>query len=322
MSEFHIEVVRIGKVGRHPNADNLSITHIYDYPVIFRTGDFQEGDLAVYVPVDAIVPSDDPRWEFLGENTRVKAKKLRGIFSMGLLTPVWPGIELGQNVQAEMRITKYEPPLELKIDGERETDPGFIPRYTDIEGLRRYPEILKADEPVVVTEKIHGTNARFVHDGKRLWVGGHNYIMRYSPRSVYWQAAQILDLEKKLSQAPHVVFYGEVYGVQDLKYGLNRGNVALRMFDALQLGGGGYLDHHEFEFLCDVLMLPRVPALYEGGWQECLRAYAEGPSTLYGEHIREGIVIKPLKERWDPTVGRVILKLIGEGYYLRRGKKK
>lgn len=39
MSEFCVTVVEIGKVGRHPNADTLSITQVLgSYPCIFRTG--------------------------------------------------------------------------------------------------------------------------------------------------------------------------------------------------------------------------------------------------------------------------------------------
>lgn len=38
MSEFHVEVVRVGPVTKHPNADTLSITNIHGgYPVIMRT---------------------------------------------------------------------------------------------------------------------------------------------------------------------------------------------------------------------------------------------------------------------------------------------
>lgn len=35
-------------------------------------------------------------------------------------------------------------------------------------------------------------------------------------------------------------------------------------------------------------------------------------------HVREGIVVKPIKERWDQDIGRVFLKLAGEGYLLRK----
>src|SRR5574343_587969 len=103
MSEFHVVVVEIGKVGKHPNADTLSITSVLGgYPVIFRTGQFNQGDKAVYVPVDAICPASDPRFAFLGENNRIKAKRLRGIFSMGLLVEANSEWTVGQNVQNEL----------------------------------------------------------------------------------------------------------------------------------------------------------------------------------------------------------------------------
>jgi hypothetical protein len=36
-------------------------------------------------------------------------------------------------------------------------------------------------------------------------------------------------------------------------------------------------------------------------------------------NIREGFVVRPLKERFDGEIGRVILKYIGESYLLRKG---
>jgi hypothetical protein len=36
------------------------------------------------------------------------------------------------------------------------------------------------------------------------------------------------------------------------------------------------------------------------------------------DHVREGFVVRPVRERYDPAVGRVILKLHGEGFHTRR----
>jgi len=36
-------------------------------------------------------------------------------------------------------------------------------------------------------------------------------------------------------------------------------------------------------------------------------------------HMREGVVVRPLHERNDPDVGRVILKSISPDYLLRNG---
>jgi hypothetical protein len=43
MTEFHIEVVRIGEITKHPDADTLDITKVADYPAIVRLGDFKPG---------------------------------------------------------------------------------------------------------------------------------------------------------------------------------------------------------------------------------------------------------------------------------------
>ena len=171
MSEFHVQVVRVGEITKHPNADSLGLTKVFDYPVIVRLDDFKPGDLAVYVPVDSIVPNDDPQWAFLDGHNRVKAKKLRGILSMGLLTHADPSWVEGQDVCEAMRITKYEPPEPMTTGGEDEPDPGYMPCYTDIEGLRRYPDVLIPGEEVIISEKVHGcvqANTRIsLPDGSR-----------------------------------------------------------------------------------------------------------------------------------------------------------
>jgi RNA ligase (TIGR02306 family) len=184
MSDFHCEVVEVKNVGRHPNADTLSIADANGQPVIFRTGDFKEGDLAVYVPVDSIVP-DTEEWAFLGGHRRIRAKRLRGVFSMGLLTAIREGMTLGQDVQEAMGIEKYEPEIHAGhgkggkvLPGDSEPDPGFLPEYTDIEGWRRWQRVLEPGEEVVLTEKIHGANARFVYRDGRLWVGSRTQIKR------------------------------------------------------------------------------------------------------------------------------------------------
>ena len=118
MSEWQVQVVRIGEVTKHPNADTLSITQVHGgYPVIIRTGEFQPDDLAVYVPVDSIVPTND-RWTFLGGHQRIKAKRLRGIFSMGLLTACTEGMQEGEIVHERLEITKYEPPESMTMGGD------------------------------------------------------------------------------------------------------------------------------------------------------------------------------------------------------------
>ena len=319
MSEWRVQVVTVGPIEKHPNADTLSITRVWDYPVIIRTGEFAEGDKAVYVSVDSVVPADDPRWAFLDGRWRIRAKRLRGIYSQGLLAKANPAWEVGQDVAAELGVTKYEPPEDLVMGGENEHCPFLLPVYTDIEGLRRWPGILAIGEDVVITEKIHGASMRAAWHQDRLWVGSHKCVKRRNEQNIFWRAALQAGLEQKLQRAPGVVVYGEVYGqVSDLKYGAGRNDLFFAAFDALDLSASRYIDYDAFLTL--TLNIPTVPVLWRGPWSPDFQAMAEGQTTLGGaSHVREGIVIKPTRERLDDRIGRVILKRHGEGYLLRKG---
>lgn len=324
MSEGAVTVVRVGKIGKHPNADTLSITHVFGgYPCIVRTGDFAEGDLAAYVPVDSVVPVTDPRFAFLGPHPRIKAKRLRGIFSMGLLVKPDPAWTEGQDVGELLGITKYEPPADIAMNTGNEKDPGFLIHY-DIEGYRKYTHLLPDGMPVVITEKIHGANARFAYHQDRFWVGSHTCFKLRDDRNMWWQAAAKYDLEARLATRPGIALYAEVYGqVQDLRYGATAADpLRLAAFDVLDIATRRWLPHAEFIALMGDLDIPAVPVLYRGPWSPDLVSLAEGKTTMPGaDHVREGMVIRPQDEQYSEELGgRLQLKLHGEGYLLRKEK--
>jgi hypothetical protein len=348
MSDFLPRAVKIGVIEKHPNADNLSITNVEGSPVIIKTGDFQEGQLASYIPVDSIVP-DLEAWAFLKGNRRIKARRLRGVFSMGLLAPLPPGSwSEGDDLLAALGIVKYVPEAEREALQEFWTGPKIkgwgpifwakklyyywkfgrvkqtgtpkfpFPEYTDIESLRKHGKILQEGEEVTLSEKIHGSNARYGFNRGKLWVGSHHQF-KGRPKAAgcvdnFWRAAFNANLETKLSKAPGIAFYGEVYGkVQKGFFYDKPGDVRVRFFDAMNLKTLKYLDRDGFVDLCNKLDLEMVPELYRGPWSNSLKTLAEGQSTL-AKHIREGFVVKPVKERYDRKLGRVILKMVGEGY--------
>lgn len=321
MSTFEVPVVLVGVVEKHPNADTLSVTRVFDYPVILRTGDFAPGDLAVYVPVEAVVP-DTQEWVFLGGHRRIKAKRLRGVFSMGLLVKPPAGAKLGENLAERMGITKYEQPAELSTGGDNERDPGFMPVYTDIENLRRWPNKLFETERVTASEKLHGANSRFLHRDGRLWVGSRTGIKKDSPTSIWWQAARRYDLAAKLAKLEGFAVYGEVFGqVQDLKYGAKPGEVFFRAFDVYDTYERYYLNADEAAIRLAGAEIEMVPEVVSGVWSEVKSeafSHAGGRSTL-ADNVCEGIVIRPEVERHDEEVGRVIFKLISDDYLLRKG---
>lgn len=345
MSTFGCPIVEIGKVGKHPNADTLSITQVEGCPVIFRTDDYKPGDLAIYIPVDSVVPLDREVFKFLAKKefqktARVKAAKLRGIFSMGLLVPITalttePRDDLGKpldrehligtNVATDLGVVKYEEPEEnMSTAANRERDPGFCPVY-DIESYRKYKYVFTEGEQVVVTEKIHGCNARFAFrkeaadEQARLYVGSHHQFKK-DGENIWWQVARQYMLAETMEKLPGKVLYGEVFGqVQDLKYGTTKERPLLfRAFDIYDTVAGRFMDWPSFRATCNQYNIPYVPVLYEGPYSPTLiEPMSEGKSTL-ADQIKEGFVIKPVTERWERATGRVILKLISEQYLLRK----
>lgn len=339
MTDFHVEVVRLGKIEKHPNADALDITYVHGengYPCIVKKDSFKEGDLAVYIPIETTLP-DRPEFAFLSssEHRRLKAKKLRGFFSMGLVIPVPADIPEpveGMDVAEQLGIIKFEPKqpsgqYSKIVGGDCEADPEhfIFHKYTDIEPLRRNSRILTEGEEVILTEKTHGSNYRAVFDGYRLWVGSRQTIKKKPEdpcdMAIWWRIASELDLEQKLAKVPNHIFFGEVFGpgIQDLTYGQTK--PTLRIFDVLDTATNQYLDHDEVVRLTAIAGLEMVPHLYRGPWNPPeLLPLCEGKTTMGGGHCREGFVVKPAKERWDKRVGRVILKMVGESYHLRKDK--
>lgn len=357
-TEGRVEVVRIVNPQPHPNADSLDLVLIYGYPCIIKRGSFKDGDLAAYVPVDSVVPLDRPEFAFL-KKERIRAIRLRGIFSMGLLVAAPPEALEGDDVTDVMGVVRYVPPSERVMESTDKApkrsprNPEWMPIY-GLEAVRRNPGVLQAGEAVVITEKIHGCNARYCYRDGKLYVGSHK-MMRGTTQhrvlellnrawlwmkgtvlgqkhraglmqragDVWWQVAQEYNLEEKLrTLAPGITIYGEIYGesVQDMTYDSPKGRKFL-LFDALDTKTGRYLEWDELLTLSLRLGIPTVPVLHDGPWDPVLgAAMAEGLTTVPGApagHIREGVVVKASPERLDPLCGRVALKLVGQGYMLR-----
>jgi hypothetical protein len=102
--------VTLGLVLPLTNSDKLEITHVHGgYPCIIQKGQFKAGDKAWYIPVDTIVPTDRPEFAFLAKagktEHRIKAMRLRGTFSMGLL--------VADTDPTALR--KYLPPCEIEV---------------------------------------------------------------------------------------------------------------------------------------------------------------------------------------------------------------
>jgi RNA ligase (TIGR02306 family) len=356
MSDFRVTVEQI-IVTEHPNADALEIAHVADYQSVVRKGTFVDGDLVAYIPEQALVPLDLLRemgleGKLAGKNRdRVKSVRLRGILSQGLVYPARDGWTEGQDVAAELGITKWEPEIPVAFQGEM----GFVGfdktlKY-DIENIKRWPTVLEPGEQVVFTEKLHGTWSLFgcgpgwtTVSSKGLSAQGLGFKLDSvkNETNIYCRVARDLHIHKRLSDFAHgshgdepVFLLGEIIGVQDLKYGFT-GQLGFRAFDVYvgRPGAGRFLDDAELDEACQQLEVERVPVMYRGPfWHRLLYEYGYGPETVTSTkaHTREGIVIRPSKERQGRFVcvkdgaehvefHRVQLKFVNDDYLTRKGE--
>jgi RNA ligase (TIGR02306 family) len=157
------------------------------------------------------------------------------------------------------------------------------------------------------------------HDTRRQIVDGEDMSVYQTPLTP--QMKKALSQIKDAYRANVVIFYGEIFGdVQDLKYGMTKGQKSYLIYDLYI--DGTYLPTDEVRYICKKHGLEFVPVLYIGPFSfDKMKQLADGPTTLVSKnpHTREGIVIRPIAERTDPEVGRVILKLHGDAY---AGRKK
>lgn len=112
LSTSKVEVVELSSMRRHHNADTLSIIDVFGgYSCVVRTADWVGVETGAYVPPDSIVDVTRPEFAFLasGDKTthRIKAKKLRGVVSFGLLMPAPPGAKIGDDVAFYYGVTHY-----------------------------------------------------------------------------------------------------------------------------------------------------------------------------------------------------------------------
>lgn len=314
VAQHTCDVVEV-KLETHPNADALSLVRVGDFQCVVRTADWEDGDLAVYIPPDSVVPATKP-FEFLGKHLRIKARKMRGEWSTGLLIPAPDGAVVGDDCMEQLGIVHYEPEVHghFSTGGDNVSAPdAFCPNY-DVLNFRKYSSRFVDGEEVIATEKIHGANARFVCINDVMFCGSRKHWKKEDSNNMWWKALNNCTvLEAWLRHNQGLVVYGEVFGqVQNLKYGATNGQIYFAAFDILR--GDQWLDFDEARKVG--APLPWVPLVYRGPFdKDNILALAEEDSSFPGaNHYREGVVVKPVHERTDRKIGRVQLKVVGNRY--------
>jgi len=324
-SQTNVAVYLVDSVVPHPYADRLDIANVSGYNVIVQRGTFQAGDHCIYFPADTLIP------ETVGDSLgvtkylkfaiypgdvgssacRVGAARLRGIPSYGFIIPTSCSL-VGKDLNEVYQAVRYDPPPKVWAGEQINERPKFH-RYTEIENVQRFPNLIPVGTKVVYTEKIHGSNCRIgVIDGETV-AGSHRTQRANTPNSLYWRGYQVCSklLTDMQEDGVDIIIFGEIFGpgIQDLHY--SQTEVTFRAFDISV--GGQYLPYLLFMNLCKVYDIPTVPVLEVSDYSRArLEELTDGYSTL-GGNIREGVVVKALEE----STPRQILKSVSVDYLSR-----
>lgn len=353
MSKLIVEICSISEVINHPNAKKLDIVKVKGWQCIVGRGQYKVYDLVVYCPPDSIIPADiveKYKLEFLKKNGRVGSIKLRGELSQGLILDPPQGYLEGTDVAEILGIIKYEVPEPTyclnngQIPTKKKSNPLFD-KYTDIENINNFNTVIQEGEEVIITEKIHGCNARYgnlprpknniLDCIKALLFGGYEFVYGSHTVQKKWTNIHkgfykddvwgIIAKRYKMQEwiPKDYIIYGEIYGakIQDLTYGL-KDDIDFIFFDIKYKGK--YLSLAELTQFEHYYLQPRgiklAPILFIGKYNDSTRktlttGFSKMPNAE--NQIREGCVIKPTVER-EAHMGRVILKSINHDYLTRK----
>ena len=335
----------IGSVSEILGADNIELATVGGWNAITKKGEYQVGDKVVVATTDAVIPqalSDLMEvTNYLRKGQRVRTVKLRGVYSECLLIPfkylapksLENNVNEGDDMMGILGITKFEPPVKtitLQSGGRKikyHQNPNFHVYYK-FPNQKNVPDMFNEEDEVVITRKLHGTNARYgIVRKKKLslldrvkmffgnkWAafeyvyGSHNVekgsdsqgfydtdvwktvANQYDIRGKLWD--HVKDTYEPLDLTEGFVIYGEIYGAgiqKNYEYGLT--DVKFAGFD-VQVDGV-YQPYINETVHFDCLQLPQVELLYQGIWVKEIQDTFVFNNNIEGTKIpHEGVVVK------------------------------
>ena len=202
-------------------ADAIECAIVGGWTCVVKKGEYNVGDLAVYLEIDSWVPTElapflskgkEPRVFDGIKGERLRTVKLRGQLSQGLL--LWRQLALdkvgeiyeGMDVSDLLGIVKWERPMNAQLAGMAKGNfPTVIPK-TDQERVQNLKgEIAQAAEDCLqfeVTEKLEGSSMTvYMIDGV-FGVCSRNLDLKETEDNTFWQVARRDGIEAKMRAVP------------------------------------------------------------------------------------------------------------------------
>jgi RNA ligase (TIGR02306 family) len=307
---------RIDAISTIPDADAIEVATVGGWKVVVKKGEYNAGDIVVYLEIDSWVPSETAPFLSKGQEPkqyngikgeRLKTIKLRGQVSQGLILPISiingfeSGCVIDEDVTEFLNIQKWEPSIPAQLSGKiRGMFPSFIPK-TDQERIQNltneFQEWKKNPELTwEVTEKLDGSSMTVYVNGEDSGVCSRNLNLSMESSNTLWSVAireNIIDKIRSTNKS--YAFQGELIGegIQGNPYKIKGQDFYL--FDIYDIDNQKYLYPQERQKLAKELSVKHVPVLDNSTLENdvpSLLIKAESKSILYSSAEREGLVYK------------------------------
>lgn len=271
----------------------------------------------------------------------------------------WMDVQVGMDVSDILGVTHYQPPDPEDMKGQNERGPkrhlpktfkgwcfyiywniigrlGFStslqgsnekgPKdgkvYYDIDNGKHHPNVFEEGEPVVVTEKLHGCQGKYVFQDGKMYAGSRNYWKSKNSTCVWRKTLTHNNwIEEWCRKNEGFTLYGEIVPVQGASflYGCKPGELKFFVFDILKSDHTWVSKKDLFDLVPMYVSLDIlgqwVPDLYHGPYsKEKMKELLDLKCILDKNTVKEGIVITSYDEQHVRGLGRKILKLISNSY--------
>ncbi len=346
-------IQRIESLVDIPNSDTLSVAKMYDlgWYCVVKKGQFNKEDDIVFFEIDSFIPDTKYEFEFLRKSCfkeypdgrrgyRIKTIRLRGQISQGLIMPISilprSRYTIGQDVSELLGITKWEPPMPKCLSGKAKgTFPGFLVK-TDETRVQVLQSVLSryVGLPCYITEKIDGSSVTYYIKDGIFGICSRNLELKLDDEennktNAYIKWAIENNIEQKLRKKnKNIAIQGEIYGNSICGNNLQLSGHDVRFFNVFDIDRCKFFDYHDFVKFIESMELKTVPILYTNfklidNIDELVKM-SIGKSIINPNVMREGIVIRPLKEIMDlgmsvsgfGNTGRLSFKVISPEYLL------
>lgn len=297
----------ITSIEAHPNADRLEIATVSNFKCIVPKGAFKTGELVVFISPDTILPDDE--WAVTFKKycpARVKAIKLRGVYSFGLVIKIsifgdiFPK-EAGLDISGVLKVIKYEAPAPQDLSAKGNLPFGIFKTDEDRWQVINLESFLGRSG--VITLKIDGKSSTYyckkMGDEWRTGVCSRSLEIKPEVANQYTLINKkygILDtlLEYCKATGRSLAVRGEISGQNIQNFAKNphaKGELKWHMFRILDLDTLKYLDFEKVEALAVELGFPLVPIIERGIiTMDTIKFYSEGIEILGGQPF-EGVVV-------------------------------